>query len=65
MSKSHDGYSALMVWIPEDLHQRFKMYCVKNRTPQKTVIIDFLQNLTGDTNDKGKSERNSREDEKK
>lgn len=59
MPKSHDGFSALMVWIPENLHQSFKMYCVKNRTSIKEVIITFIQDLIGETDDKGKDKEDS------
>ena len=59
MPKSHDGYSALMVWIPENLHQDFKLYCVKNKTTIKEVVITFIQELTGDSDDKGKTKEDS------
>ena len=64
-SKTHDGYSALMVWIPENLHRVFKMYCVKNGTTIKEVIITFITDLIGEANDKGKNKTDSREDEEK
>ncbi len=64
-SKVHNGLSALMVWIPADLHQQIKRYCVDNRTTIKEVTITFFRDLVGESDVKGKNTEDSGEDEKK
>jgi len=64
-SKHHPGESALMVWISEELHQKFKLYCVHNRTTIKEVVITFIQSLVEVSNGQRKNKEDSGENEKK
>jgi hypothetical protein len=41
------------VRIPESLHERLKIYCVKNRTTLQDLFLDYAVDLM-DREDKGK-----------
>lgn len=45
------GVKGLMVWIPDDLHRKFRIKCLQNNKTSKSVIIDFIRLYIEDDND--------------
>lgn len=54
------GIKGLMVWIPEDLHRKFRIKCMQENKTSKSVIIDFIRLYIEGEND-GQNTGNSLE----
>ena len=35
----------LLIYIPEELHKKFKIYCIRHNTTHKDAIIEFIKGL--------------------
>lgn len=43
MAGSRAGDKGLFVYVPEDLHKKFRMKVTRLGLSQKTVLLDFLE----------------------